>query len=274
MKRIVPIVTLWLFIPFCAHSADALYDYIKKGNELFTQKEYQEALKKYSDAALEAQEHNVVQYNKGITFYELQKYEEAKKELEKSQSLTSDRETKGKIDYNLGNLAYRNNQLEDAVQHYIQALKQNPEDQDAKFNLEFVRKKIKDQIKPQQQQQQNQQPDAAGVQMGVYLIKPQQQQQQNQQNQEKQQDQKDQQDQQNQQNQQDQEKQQQQQQEKDQQQKENEQAQETQSQQEQQEKMDQQQAEAMLKAMEDQEKKNLEKMRVPAGGRRHVEKDW
>ncbi len=64
--------------------------------------------------------------------------------------------------YNLGNTSYRQGKLEDAIRHYEAALGVDPEDADAKFNLDFVRQELerrKQEQKKQQQQQNQQQQD-------------------------------------------------------------------------------------------------------------------
>lgn len=62
--------------------------------------------------------------------------------------------------YDLGNVAYRQGRLEQAVQQYEAALAIDPEDEDARYNLEFVRQEIRRRLEEaaKQQQQQQQQP--------------------------------------------------------------------------------------------------------------------
>ena len=55
--------------------------------------------------------------------------------------------------YNLGNALAHAGKIQEAIQSYAQALKENPEDEDARFNKEYLEK----QLPPQQQQQQQQQ---------------------------------------------------------------------------------------------------------------------
>jgi tetratricopeptide (TPR) repeat protein len=51
--------------------------------------------------------------------------------------------------YNSGNVLYREGKWEEAIGAYKKALELNPNDEDAKYNLEFVRQKIKENLKPQ-----------------------------------------------------------------------------------------------------------------------------
>src|SRR5690606_11437544 len=58
--------------------------------------------------------------------------------------------------YNLGNTFFKQFKLEDAERAYLDTLKLNPEDVQAKKNLEKVREELKKQKKKQQEREQNQ----------------------------------------------------------------------------------------------------------------------
>ena len=58
--------------------------------------------------------------------------------------------------YNIGNCRYRQGRLEEAVEYYKQALDLDPQDQDAKYNLEFVREEIKKRINQAKQREKQQ----------------------------------------------------------------------------------------------------------------------
>ncbi len=60
------------------------------------------------------------------------------------------------LHYNLGNSLFRLGKLQEAVAEYTQALKNNPDDYDSKFNLEFTQNQLKDQQKQQQNDKQQQ----------------------------------------------------------------------------------------------------------------------
>ena len=55
--------------------------------------------------------------------------------------------------YNLGNALAHAGQIQEAIQSYAEALKQNPDDEDARFNKEYLEK----QLPPQDQNSQNNQ---------------------------------------------------------------------------------------------------------------------
>ena len=51
--------------------------------------------------------------------------------------------------YNLGNAAYRSNQLGKAILGYERALRIDPTDEDTRANLEFVQSRMKDEVPEQ-----------------------------------------------------------------------------------------------------------------------------
>ncbi len=103
-------------------------------------------------------------FNAGAAAFQDGDYETAMKHF--SQTLTArDLTLQERSYYNLGNTHFRlgedstepkekQQQWEQAIQNYESALKLQPGDEDAKFNLEVVKKKLEE-LKQQQQQQQN-----------------------------------------------------------------------------------------------------------------------
>ena len=59
-----------------------------------------------------------------------------------------------------------------AIEYYKKALEIDPKDQDAKFNLEMARKKMKQNMKPQQQQDQKDQNDRQNQKQGQKQPQP------------------------------------------------------------------------------------------------------
>jgi len=239
MKR----ATLWillLVIPTLL-AAQPGRKQVLEGNKLFAEQKYDEANNKYRDALIEDPANPMIHFNVADALYKKKKYEDALKDFEKSLSI-DDALTQAKAYYNMGNALYRMGKLPESILAYTQALKLNPEDEDAKYNLEFVRKKLKEQAKkqPQNQQQQQQQ-------------QRQQQQQQQQEQQKKQQ-----------------QEQQQKQKQQDQQQKE----QQKQEQQQKKQEMSKEEAERILNALNKEDKDLQKRRKVRSAGRVRVVKDW
>ena len=130
---------------------------IDSGNGMFSKRNFEGALSKYQDAQIDDPENPVLHFNCGDALYKTEKYEEAAKEFEKA-SYSKDIELQAKSYYNIGNSLYKAEKLPEAIQYYQKCLELNPKDNDAKYNLEFTRKKIKENIdKNKQQGKQDQQ---------------------------------------------------------------------------------------------------------------------
>lgn len=137
---------------------------VQEGNVLFNEEKFDEANSKYRDAQLDAPESPVINYNIAGTEYKIGKFEEALENYSKAMSpgLAEGRKPeeeqllRSRVHYNRGNTYYKLNKYMEAINEYREALKLNPTDEDAKYNLEFVRNKLKNQSQ-QQNQDQNQQ---------------------------------------------------------------------------------------------------------------------
>jgi Ca-activated chloride channel family protein len=220
----------------------------EKGEKNESLEAYERALKFYRDAEIEKPESPEVSYNIGNVNYQREKYEDALEKYYRALSV-DEPENQAATYYNMGNALYRAGKYPEAIQTYQKCLDINPDDEDAKYNLEFVRKKMKEMLDKEAQRQQNQQ-------------KQQQQQQQEQQEQKSQE---------QEQNQQPEEKQQQQAQPQDQQEKEE----QKQEQMQPKEGMTKEDAERILNALKDDEKDILKKQqRSPQSRGRRGGKDW
>ena len=220
-------------------TAQAGRDKIAQGNQLYAEEKFDEANIQYQDALLDNPTSPVIQYNVGNVLYKKKDYKKAIEAYHKSLD-SDDPLFQSKTYYNIGNTLYRHNKLLESILAYEKALKLNPEDADAKHNLEFVRNKLKENADKQKDQNQQQQ---------------QQEQQQQNQDQEKK----------------DQEKQDQQEQKKNQEKKD--QQEESQPQPQEKKEMSKEEAERLLEALKE-DQKDMKKKQVKGKGRKRVEKDW
>lgn len=154
----VLILTVWAIPLFFAsvHAADDYIDLTKKGNEAFLLNNFDEALEHYRNAETELPESPELDYNIASSLYMQGKYEEAVDLFTKALNSTNINQ-EASSHYNLGNTYFRMEDFQEAIKSYENALEINPDDLDAKYNLELSRKRLKEQIKPEQQQQQDQQ---------------------------------------------------------------------------------------------------------------------
>jgi tetratricopeptide (TPR) repeat protein len=124
---------------------------VRRGNKAYGHEQYEEALKAYRDAQLEEPDLPALHFNIGDVHYRQENWSEALREFELSQA-GADSSLSAQAYYNIGNTHFRQGNLPGAVEAYQSALRLNPTDMDAKYNLELVLQLLQEQ--PQQQQQQ------------------------------------------------------------------------------------------------------------------------
>lgn len=137
-------------------SADDFTDLAGRGNEAFRENDFKKALEYYHQAEVERPETPQLDYNIANALYKEQKYEEAMEKFQKSM-VTEDIGVVAATQYNLGNVQYRMGDYQNSILSYQKSLELNPEDIDAKYNLELARKMLKEQMKPEEQEQEEQQ---------------------------------------------------------------------------------------------------------------------
>ncbi len=148
-------ILLLLLVSFNLHAA-SLYD----GESAYQSKKYPEALKSFLDAQISDPKNTNLKFNLGNSYYKNNDFEKALN-LYASTATQGDKKLEQSSLYNLGNTAYRMGKLPEAIEYYKKALEIDPNDQDAKYNIEFVREELKRRMeenkKQQEKQQQNQQ---------------------------------------------------------------------------------------------------------------------
>ena len=127
--------------------------------EAYAAGRYDEALQGFVDLQVERPDDPEVALNVGSAHYQMRNYPEADRTFTRA-VMSQDPVVRQQAIYNLGNSAYRQGRLQEAVELYKAALEIDPDDEDSKFNLEFVRDEIRrrheEARKRQQEQQQNQ----------------------------------------------------------------------------------------------------------------------
>ena len=118
---------------------------------------YERALKYYRDAEIEKPESPELSYNIGNVNYQQEKYQDALERYYKALSIDEPEEQAATY-YNMGNVLYRSGKYPEAIGAYRKCLDINPDDENAKYNIEFVRKKMKEMLDREAQRQQKQQP--------------------------------------------------------------------------------------------------------------------
>ena len=133
----------------CSPSAERLN---QEGNQAFEDQSYDEAQFSYTSAAEEDPALAEPYYNLANTLYRKGGFDQAVEVVQQALALAADEILAQNGLYNLGNNTYNLQDFGTAVEAYKQALLLNPDDQDAKYNLELA-------LQQQQQQEQQQEQD-------------------------------------------------------------------------------------------------------------------
>lgn len=163
----------------CVAWTDSLRSQVVEGNRLFSEGEFSDAVESYGQALVDYPDSPVLNFNMGTAHYKAGKYTQALSSFSRVQANPEDSDKDAgrtaRTAYNTGNTQYQMGaQTEEqnpqaaltaytnALASYRRALGANPTDQDAKFNYEFVAKRIEelqDELEHQPQPSQPKQPE-------------------------------------------------------------------------------------------------------------------
>jgi Ca-activated chloride channel homolog len=160
LKKIAYISILLLFA--CTYvQAQAGNDAIRSGNRLYKQRNFQQALPEYEKAATQDPANPIARYNLANAQFRTNKFAEAEKEYDATLANTKEKDFTQKATYNKGVTLSKQKKLLESIEAYKQAVKLNPTDADARFNLQKALSELKKQTendqKKQEQKQQKQQ---------------------------------------------------------------------------------------------------------------------
>lgn len=118
--------------------------------------DYAGALKTYQDAQHRAPESGEPYYNSGNALYRTENYEEALQTYDESLRHAAG-ELRSRGFFNRGNASFQQENYPDAVKAYEEVLRMNPDDLDAKHNLELALRRMSPEDEQQQEEEQDEQ---------------------------------------------------------------------------------------------------------------------
>lgn len=145
MNKFVLLIIGFLFL------ASSLND-ARKANEAFKNGDYELAVQLYRQAIDQNPENPRLYFNLGNALAEAGNTEEAMEVYEQFKSMTEVHDQQALADYNKGKLLSEQENFDEAISHFREALRKNPTDEDARFNYELAQR-----MKQQQEQQEQQQ---------------------------------------------------------------------------------------------------------------------
>ena len=138
-----PILIIMIVI-LLASSKDcyAIFD-ILKGNKLYKNGFYSDALKRYKSKIIRHPDDQRAIFNAADALYKLEDYTTAIDYYRRALQKLKRKKIKSMIHYNMGNCFYRLGEYEDAVKEYLDALDLTPYNESVKQNLEIAAEKLK-----------------------------------------------------------------------------------------------------------------------------------
>lgn len=144
-----------MFVSVAAYGQKTERDYLRSGNKLYKDSTFVKAEVDYRKALELEPKSTDAMYNLGNSLLMQQKAKEAMEQYEAASRIEKDKNKLAQIYHNMGVILQSSKQLPQCIEAYKKALRNNPKDDETRYNLALAQKQLKD----QQQQKQNQEKD-------------------------------------------------------------------------------------------------------------------
>lgn len=155
-KRCIGLVLTMFAAIFSASAQKAERDYIRKGNRAFKDSVFVDAEVNYRKALEVNPKSSISMYNLGNTLVRQNKVQEAMEQYSAAAKIEKDKLKLAYIFHNIGDIFQTQKDYAKAVEAYKESLRNNPKDDETRYNLALAQKLLKDQEQNQQNQDQNQ----------------------------------------------------------------------------------------------------------------------
>ena len=132
-------------------------DYLRSGNKRYNDSLFIKAEVDYRKALELNPKSTDAMFNLGNALLMQQKAKEAMEQYESVSKIEKDKEKLAQIYHNMGVILQSSKQLPQCIEAYKESLRNNPKDDETRYNLALAQKQLKDQQQNQQNQDQQQQ---------------------------------------------------------------------------------------------------------------------
>lgn len=153
MRNIFILLFLFFISTVIAQPAQKL---VRSGNTKYNDGHYKAAEIDYRKALTKSPNSPKATFNLGNSLYKQQNYDEAASQYLKLTQDNNKETSKANLFYNLGNSLLENKKYKESIDAYKMALRQNPKDEDTRYNLSYAMTKLQQQKNQQQNKQQQQ----------------------------------------------------------------------------------------------------------------------
>lgn len=147
----------FMLVSVAAYCQKSERDYLRSGNKLYKDSTYVKAEVDYRKALELEPKSTDAMYNLANSLLMQQKAKEAMEQYEAARHVEKDKMKLAQIYHNMGVILQSSKQLPQCIEAYKEALRNNPKDNETRYNLALAQKQLKDQQQNQQQDQQQQQ---------------------------------------------------------------------------------------------------------------------
>ena len=149
-------IILLLLTAISVSAQKAERDYIRKGNRAYKDSTYVNAEVNYRKAIDVNPKSAISMYNLGNTLMQQNKLQEAMEQFVAATKMEKDKGNLAQIYHNMGVIFHSGKDYAKAIEAYKESLRNNPKDDETRYNLALAQKLLKDQQQNQQNQDQNQ----------------------------------------------------------------------------------------------------------------------
>ena len=151
------LLVLFLFVIGLIKAQDSeVTNQIYEGNKLLDTQVFDEAEMAFRKALSKSPERTEALYNLGNTHFNEQDYEEAKQRYFQTQKFADNNSSKHHAFHNMGNIFMKQKDYAKAVETYKNALRNNPQDEETRYNYAVAKELLEKEQQQQDNQDQNQ----------------------------------------------------------------------------------------------------------------------
>ena len=153
----IALLVLFLFLIGSIKAQDGeVTNQIFEGNTLLDTQVFDEAEMAFRKALSKSPERTEALYNLGNTHFNEQDYEEAKQRYFQTQKFADNNSSKHHAFHNMGNIFMKQKDYAKAVETYKNALRNNPQDEETRYNYAVAKELLEKEQQQQDNQDQNQ----------------------------------------------------------------------------------------------------------------------
>lgn len=150
--KLISVILLGLLVCAAFGQTREAEKWIRSGNEFYKQGQFEQATAEYNKALAADPSNTTAKFNLASALYKLNKRDEAIKAFSSLSTADNEKNLRSQSYYNTGAIQSRQQKLEESIESYKSALRLNPDDKEARENLQKALLELKKKNNPKQNQ--------------------------------------------------------------------------------------------------------------------------